>query len=227
MAEPEAALRYSRGAVAFHWSIAFLILVATGLALFRETFGPFGVAMISAHKIVGLLILALSLGRLGWRLAHPPPPFPTEVGRFEAMLAQGVHRLLYALTIAVPLAGWLFTSLAPTSRPLDYRGRETVPELPLAPDDAASYFWHEIHELLGFAMIGLFLLHLAGAARHQYFAGTPLVGRIAGAPARRRLLAVTMGLALALWAVGLTLDLLDIRFWERPSAPADAGVRIP
>lgn len=171
-------LRYTHGAIFFHWAIAALVLLNASLALFRETFGFYALQMISAHKVIGLIILVLSLGRLAWRLTHPPPPFPPSVGRWEARVANGVHRLLYVFMIAVPLAGWIFVSFAPDARPLDYRGLESVPELPLAHDDAASFFWHEVHELMGFALIGLFLLHIAGALKHHFLDRGSLLARM-------------------------------------------------
>ena len=213
MADTAGPSRYSAGAIAFHWAIALLILAATGLALFRETFGPYAVAMISLHKILGLLILILSLGRLAWRLSHPPPPFPPVVAPFEQLVANTVHRLLYVLMIAVPLAGWLFVSLAPDSRPLDYRGRESIPELPITADDQSSYFWHEVHELLGFAMIGLLLLHVAGVAQHQFLRRTNLFYRMAMLP-ERRILPLLIALAAGLWAAGLGLGFAGVRFWR-------------
>src|SRR5687768_453928 len=159
--------RYDRGAIAFHWSIALLILLNSGLALFRETFAPWAVGMITAHKAIGLAVLALSLAWLAWRRRAPRPDPPAGLRRWEAALAASVHSLLLALIVAVPLAGWIFVSLAPDSRPLDWRGGDSVPELPLGISDPAAFFWHEVHELMGFAMIGLFLLHIAAALKHQ------------------------------------------------------------
>jgi len=170
--------RYSRGAIGFHWVIASLILLNAGLALFRETFSAYAVEMISVHKMVGLAVLALSVARLGWRLTHRLPPAGQITGRWHARIALIVHRLLYFFMIAVPAAGWIFVSLAPDRRPLDWRGGATVPKLPLATDDPAAFFWHEAHELMGFAMIGLVLLHIAAAFWHQFVARTNLMARM-------------------------------------------------
>lgn len=158
---------YDRGAIALHWAIALLVLVNSALALFRETFAPWAVAMITAHKAIGLAVLLLSLAWIARRRRAPPPgPLP-GLRRWEAALARTVHRLLLVLVVAVPLAGWIFVSLAPDSRPLDWRGGDGVPELPLGISDPAAFAWHEAHELMGFAMIGLFLLHIAAALKHQ------------------------------------------------------------
>jgi cytochrome b561 len=200
---------YGVVAVALHWAVALLVLVATGLALFREAFGGQAIAMISAHKAVGLAVLVLAAASLLWRLGHPPPSLPGDIGRRDAAIARAVHRLLYLLVVVVPLAGWVFVSLAPDARPLDYRGLDSVPELPLADQDAASMAWHEAHELLGFGLVGLFLLHIAAALRHELSGRGAVTQRML--PRRPLWLRPLVLLGLLLWAAGLALDLAGVR----------------
>ena len=202
--------RYSRPAILLHWLTAILVLAVVGLALFRETFSSASVAMIGAHKQVGLALLVIVLVRLAWRIAHCPPPLPRSVRPGERRIAAAVHRLLYALLIAVPVAGWLFVSLAPSSRPLHYRGPDTIPRLPTGIDDAASFSWHEAHELLGFALIGLFILHVAGVARHELVLHDRLLARMAP-PGWARWLATLATVCLLLWGAGLAMDLFAVR----------------
>lgn len=158
---------HDRASIALHWLLALLILVNAGLALFRETFAPWAAAMIGAHKVIGLAILPISLVWVVWRARRPRPAPAPGLRPWEAALAAAVHGLLLLFMIAVPAAGWIFVSLAPAARPLDWRGPETIPELPLGTDDGGAFYWHEAHELMGFAMIGLVLLHIAAVAKHQ------------------------------------------------------------
>lgn len=202
-------IRYSGIASALHWGIAVLVLVTSGLALFREAFSRQAIWMISAHKVVGLCVLALGLLLLLWRLAHPSPPLPRQMDRREVVLAKSVHWFLYALMIIVPLAGWVFTSLASSTRALDYRGLDSVPRLWLAIDDAASSTWHEAHELAGFTLIGLFLVHIAGAYRHQLLG--PVILRERMLTRRPRWLRPLIFLCIGLWLAGLSFDLLGLR----------------
>ncbi len=74
----------------------------------------------------------------------------------------------------------------------------------------ASFGWHEAHELTGFALIGLFLVHLSGVARHQLLTRGGLLARMAG-PGVPRPLAGFAILFLALWLIGLSLDFFGIR----------------
>ena len=199
---------YSATAQAFHWAIAGLVLLATGLALFRETFGPWDVWMISVHKVVGLVILLVAVIRLAWRLRHQQPPTHPDLGRREAKLASGVHWLMYFLAVLVPAAGWIFVSLAPEERPLDYRGLHSIPELPLAANDSASFSWHEVHEILGFTFVGLFLLHFAGLLS-QYTRGRRGVAeRMLPRSLSARLLIAAV---VVLWILGLSMDFFSVR----------------
>jgi cytochrome b561 len=209
-------------AMTFHWVIALLLLVTTGLALFREAFGAQAVWMISAHRITGLAILVPAVGRLAWRLTHRPPPLPPTVGRREAWVANAVYALLYFLAIFVPIAGWIFVSMAPEGRPLDYRGPDNIPELPLPVDDRASFAWHEVHEILGFAFIGAFLLHIGGVLRHEVLGQGAIAERMLPRPRWFRLL---IAAAVVLWLLGLSLDLLGVRISRGVlAAPRDLPV---
>ena len=207
MGRPQATT-YSRTAVAFHWAIALMLLITTGLALFREAFSAWDVWMISAHKITGLAILLVGIARLAWRIRHQPPPLPPKVGPREARIASAAHWLMYFLAIVVPLAGWIFVSLAPEARPLDFRGVDNVPNLPLRVDDSASFAWHEVHEILGFAFIGIFLLHVAGVLRHELPGGGGVAERMLP---QSRWLRLVIAAAVVLWTLGLSLDLFGVR----------------
>ncbi len=69
--------RYTLVAVAFHWVIAAAIIIQILLGL-RMGSGHSATtyALFQLHKSIGITILILSLGRLAWRLANPPPPAP-------------------------------------------------------------------------------------------------------------------------------------------------------
>jgi cytochrome b561 len=200
----------------FHWAVAFLLLVTAGLALFREAFGAQATWMISAHKVTGLAILVAAVGRFAWRLAHRPPPLPSTIGRTEARVANAVHALMYFLAIFVPIAGWIFVSMAPEGRPLDYRGPDNIPALPLPVDDRASFAWHEVHEILGFVFIGCMLLHIAGVLRHEMLGKGGIAERMLPRPRWFRLL---VSAAVILWLVGLSLDLLGVRITQGLADP--------
>ena len=107
--DPAVQYRYTRVAIALHWAIAALIAynLASGLL---GAYLPRG--FFAFHISSGLTILALSLFRIVWRLAHKPPPM-LPMKPWERWLAHGVHFLLYAAMIFVPWTGWVMISANP------------------------------------------------------------------------------------------------------------------
>jgi cytochrome b561 len=171
--------RYSRGAIAFHWVIALLIVANIALALVTDDWhGPVRSAAIQIHKATGLTILVLSIARVIWRLAHRPPAFPAEIRRWEAVAARSVHWLFYALMVVLPMSGWLMVSVSSHRKPLNWYGLFDLPYLPVQGAKAIGGFAHETHETLGYAMIALIVLHVAAALKHHYFDRTRLIARM-------------------------------------------------
>lgn len=102
--------RYTRTAVALHWLIAALVIaqIAWGWwmqGIAKDPVGP-RVDAFNLHKSTGMLILALMLVRLGWRLCHPPPALP-PMPRWQRIAARASHALLYTALIAQPVLGYL------------------------------------------------------------------------------------------------------------------------
>ncbi len=151
-----------------HWTIAVLILLigAVGLVMGDLPRSPRWFWVYTAHKSLGLTVLALVVVRLGWRLyAGAPPPVP-GTPRWQARLASAVHVLLYAMVLAMPLSGWLYDS-ASGLRPLRWFGQVEVPKL-VAPDTAVAGAAHGAHEWLFWLLVLLVLAH-AGAALYHHF----------------------------------------------------------
>ena len=195
--EPAAAAggdRYAAVAIALHWLIAVMILVQIILAGRMEgPRTPASFAITQLHKSIGITVLLLSLVRLGWRLANPPPPLPPTMARWERWLAHATHIGLYLVMIGMPLTGWIMVSASRTSIPTLLYGAIPWPNLPLLPElaPASKRLWHAIGEQghgiiikFGYGLIGL---HVAGALKHQLFShDEPVLARMApGARAGR------------------------------------------
>lgn len=158
--------RYSRGAIAFHWTIAALVLVNIFIGLFHETLLE-GIRVLPAHKAIGVTVLVLSIGRLGWRLTHRPPALPDAMPRREQLFAKTVHWTFYALLLLVPLTGWVFSSDPVKPHPFSWFGLFPVPLLPVD-SKATADFAHEAHEILALAFTALLAIHIAAALRHHF-----------------------------------------------------------
>ncbi|HMJ94121.1 MAG TPA: cytochrome b [Allosphingosinicella sp.] len=170
--------RYSTVSIWLHWLIAGLLVANLLLGFYHEDFSkPVRASMMWWHKSIGLTVLALTIARLGWRLGHRPPPFDAVMKPWERKLASLIHWLFYAMLILIPLSGWLIVSSGknPTT---SWFGLLDVPPLPLRGEDAHELM-EEIHEIFGYTMIGLIVLHVAGALKHHFEGHRHLIGRMA------------------------------------------------
>ncbi len=186
-AQRAGAQRYATVAIVLHWIIALAIvtqIILSGRMGGKPT--PESFAVTQLHKSIGITILLLSLVRLGWRLANPPPPEPVTLAPWERALSQAVHWGFYAVMIFMPLTGWLMVSASRIEIPTLLYGVVHWPDVPgiagLAP--AAKKTWHTIgqtgHGLIAKAIYVLLALHVAGALKHQLLGrNEPILGRMA------------------------------------------------
>lgn len=159
--------RYSRGAVILHWLIALLIIGNfVGAEIAEDLSKPDEAMVIGLHKATGILILALTLVRIFWRVTRKPPPLVETLKAWEAAVAKVTHGLFYFLMVTIPLAGWGMSSAA--DRPVNFYGLFEVPMLPVAQDKPTIGMFHEAHEVLAKVMLVLFILHVCAALKHQF-----------------------------------------------------------
>ena len=159
--------RYSIGAMIFHWSIAVLVIVNWRIAESAEHLeGAEKAAVFGYHKAGGMLILALTLGRLAWRFTHPLPRLPDTYATWERVLARTTHVLFYVLLVGLPLGGWLANSLS--GREIDFFGLFAIPALPVGTDKELGHTIFEAHATGGSIMIYLIALHILGALKHTF-----------------------------------------------------------
>jgi cytochrome b561 len=160
--------RYSAVSIALHWLTAglFVANVIVG-GRFEEAKGAEHLWYLGLHKSFGISILALTLVRLGWRLAHPWPPLPPRMRPWERQLARGSHIAFYVLLIVIPLLGWATVSAsgAPAT-PL--WNAIPWPNLPLPLDRPLAGALRTVHTLLVKAAYGVIALHVLGALKHQF-----------------------------------------------------------
>jgi cytochrome b561 len=177
--------RYSAVAILLHWLIAALILLniwfgwrmgqVKGLAQFE---------LFQLHKSIGILVLLLSVARLGWRLLNPPPTYPASMTRWERRTAATAHWALYGFMILLPLTGWVIVSASLYNLPtLLFK---TVPwphigfvhTLPTATRKAIEDQVGEIHEWLAWTLLALVVFHVAAALKHHLWDRDDVVVRM-------------------------------------------------
>lgn len=164
MAEPRN--RYSTVSLVLHWLIAALVVAQVALiAAHDATEGPLSREFVNLHKSVGLGILVLTLGRLGWRIANPAIPLPPETPRWQKLVARGTHVLFYAFLIAMPLVGWAASSAA--GRDIVWFGLFDWPLLPVGGGRETAGRLMDLHELAAKGLYVLIFLHVVGALKHH------------------------------------------------------------
>ena len=187
------ALRYTRVAVALHWLIAAVVVaqVAWGWLMQQVPKAPPGLRAdaFNVHKSVGLCLFALMLVRLGWRLAHAPPPLP-PLPRWQATAARITHVGLYAALLAMPVAGYLGSAFS--GYPVKWFGLTLPGWYPKAP--LLKQWMSDVHLFTSVVLVALIALHVAGALQHA-LRGDGVLARmtlrlnargVAPAPAPRR-----------------------------------------
>jgi cytochrome b561 len=114
------------------------------------------------HKSTGIVVFALVLVRLAWRLRHPPAPLPASVPGWQVLAASTVHRLLYACMILMPVTGMLGASH--TKSGLVFFGLRLPRWRP--PDDDIAEWFFGLHGWIVWLLVALVALHTLAAVKH-------------------------------------------------------------
>jgi cytochrome b561 len=151
--------------IVLHWLMAILIigLLALGLYMVGLPISYDKLKLYGWHKEYGLLVLALVVVRLVWRLANTTPCL--LLPRLEKIAARTVHWAFYGFMFAMPVTGWLITSAA--GFPASFFGLFVLPNL-VAPNDELRILFEQIHEWLGYGLIATIVLHTCAALKHHF-----------------------------------------------------------
>lgn len=146
--QPRAIWRYNNVAVGLHWLMAGLIIGQLVLGIYFHELPPSPEKgeLFQLHRTIGLIILALAVLRIGWRLTHRPPPYPAEMPRWERLAGVWNHRAFYVIMLAMPATGLLLVST----------------------EGAAHELFEAAHKFIAIGTIGLLALHVAAALKHQF-----------------------------------------------------------
>lgn len=159
---------YSPVARAFHWITVVLVALMVPVGLFmtaraeRNIWDGLTNTLYSGHKLTGLLLLVVVVGRLGYRLIKGAPPDEPTIEPWQKAASHVTHWTLYLLLLAVPILGWVGISLYPA---LDVFGLFRLPGL-VAPNQPASSTVFFLHKIGAFALVGLAAVHIVAALYH-------------------------------------------------------------
>lgn len=168
--------RYGVVALSLHWLIAatmmFMLLLGNVMVWMPDS-SFWTYAVFQLHKSLGITILVLTLARIAWRVAHPPPPLPSDLKPWERHAAHAGHLALYGLMLGLPLSGWLLVSASTLGVETWPWGLFKLPyfsvfeamgegERKAAYDGLVTAHW-----LLGWAAVGLIGVHVGAALKHH------------------------------------------------------------
>lgn len=247
--------RYSAVAIALHWltALSIFLLIPMGWWMTAAIGEPStqlqAYRMFQVHKSLGLLVLALTLIRIVWRLGHRPPPLPDGMKRWEVFAALATHAAFYALLLALPLSDWVYVSTGwavAEDQALEvatsWFGLFPIPHIgPVASlaEEArrtVAFRARSAHELLSWGAAALVALHVGAALKHRIINRDTVLASIlpwtkgnAMAPARERearwsALVAGVALTATLVGAGATMPTLPPRqIAEQTSHAVSAG----
>jgi cytochrome b561 len=162
---------WSRAQRRLHWWIAVLValgfvlgwvMVAVPLRALLEKF-----LLYQAHKTLGLLVLGLTLARLGVRLRRGRPAWEAALPAWQRRAAAAMHLALYGLLLVVPVLGYFTAATAPAQVPTLFLGVIPVPHL-VGADPAWFAVLRPVHRALAILLVGLATAHaLVAVANHR------------------------------------------------------------
>jgi len=162
--------RWGAVSMAFHWLTVVLVLGLWGLGFTMTELIDSRMLQFELyqwHKSFGITLFVITLARLAWRLAQPHPSLPPDLKPYERALARLTHWGLYALLLAMPVAGWVSTEASPLDIPTTYFGLFTMPD-PIPVSEALHETFKQIHEFLAFTLLALIALHVGAALKHHF-----------------------------------------------------------
>jgi len=157
--------RLSGVTVGLHWLVAAAIIGMLAFGLYIEDMerGPDKGAMMDLHKSIGVTILALAALRILWRWRNGFPAALSTMPRWQHIAAHAVHGLLLLATVLMPLTGIMISLGGGHGLPLF--GLTLVAESATKLDSLKTI--GESHGAIAWILIGVIVVHVLAAAKHQ------------------------------------------------------------
>ena len=167
MAWKNSPTQFGSVAKSFHWVIALVVICLLFVGFFMGDLpdAPIKGQVYNLHKLFGLTVLSLMVLRLFWRWANPVPELPVNTPTWERWLEKTVKFCLYVALFAMPISGWIFSSAAGY---YPHIGSLMLPAPGISKNKAVADLFSEIHTILGWTIIVLLCLHVAGGFKHHF-----------------------------------------------------------
>lgn len=161
--------QYGRVAQLLHWLSALLILFLIPMGFLMQTVDEGArLSLYRTHVILGILVLGLTLVRLGWRWFDSPPEPPSGLAGTGLLAYRTIHWLLYLALLVLTISGIVLNVVSGLGDILS----GTVPG-PI-PTDLSGYLPRTVHGITARVYIGLLMAHIAGVISYQATEGDVL-----------------------------------------------------
>lgn len=158
-----AVYRYHPVTVALHWIVAVLVLLMLGVGTFvlepMDNANPDKLSMLATHRLIGLVILGLTVLRIVLRRFLPAPEHAKTGSGFLDKLGQAMPKLLNIFVILMAVSGMVLGRMSGLSDAI----AGTTP----LPDSFFEFSPRVLHGILAKLIMAMIALHILGAFYHQ------------------------------------------------------------
>lgn len=157
--------------VSLHWIVGLAMIGMLALGIYMEETEAF--ALYPLHKSIGVIVLAVALVRIFWRLSNRWPSALSDDGVFLHFIARLVHWVLILGTLLMPISGMVMSGVG--GHGVEMFGLELIASNPdpanpmevIPHNEAIAGFAHSVHGFVANLLIAVLLLHIAGAIKHH------------------------------------------------------------
>ena len=152
--------------IGLHWvTVALIVGMFASAWLLLASHREHAAMLLTVHRSLGVATWLVAIVRLGWRFSYAfLPPFPQNMPKVQQRLAKASEYALYALLLFQPLTG-LAQSVTRGRHFMLFAWR--VPSV-MAGDKPLTAFFHQIHALSAWVLLGLIGLHILAALFHRF-----------------------------------------------------------
>lgn len=173
--------QFSGKTVALHWVIALAMIgmVVFGLVLEDMPRSDGKSALLQIHKSIGVVVLALALWRLTWRVRQGMPETVAALTAAQAKFMHATHGFLLLCTLLLPVSGMI--SSIGNAKAIKLFGLPFIPQLLETKNELLAKIGGTSHAILGKLIIAAILLHVVAAVKHHVVDRDGTLRRMLGA----------------------------------------------
>jgi cytochrome b561 len=167
---------YDDVAVGLHWATAILVVIQFLFGVTWDYFSkPMREQMQSLHISLGMLLTAVIIARIAWRLI-PGHQRPAIVSGWVKLASKGVHYLLYLLLVVQ--AGLGFSWRWAQSHPVSFFGLFGIPSPYGTVARSTRHLIAESHQYIAWGIVIIAFGHALAALYHHYKLHDRVLGRM-------------------------------------------------